>query len=213
MIILFEEFSEKQRQYLISNNLTYIRKNLDFQEKNGDVYDKIKKYDFNNFNISESYTIILIPDDGFKKLLIELNNTLSDENKIDVKITFELSINYAKNMYNEINIDFVLPDVLKGLNIGYKIYKLMVQKYDYITSKYGLSNFAKNLWYKFMVDSDYYCFTSNLYSGIINKDLSDNRLHQILEDIRPINKVNIEYDDKLKEKIILLYGSIENYKK
>lgn len=145
-------------------------------------------------------------------MIIELNKTLSKDEQINTNITFDLSVNTSNDMFNEINLDFVLPDALKGLNIGYKIYKLMVKEFDYITSRYGLSPFAKNIWYKFLVDADYFCFTSKTHSGVIYKQISNDKIFKILETIKKINS-EIIFDNRLKEKITELYGNIENYKK
>ena len=209
---LFEEFTEEQMKFFINNDLTYIKKNdTIFAKKVGVIFDKIRNYDIEKFNISTTYVTIITPDNDFIKLLIELNEILPKDSKIDININFELSVNY--HLYNEINLDFNLPDILMGLNIGYKIYKLMVKKNNYITSKYGLSKFAKHIWYKNLIDSDYYCFTSSKsHSGAILKDISNEKLFLILENIKTIIKDAI-FDSKLEKKIIEFYGTIENYKK
>lgn len=69
-----------------------------------------------------------------------------------------------------------------------------------------------------MCDNDYHCFTSLLYSGVILKNVNDIKLKEILDNIKiyisSIYDMNdIIFDDVLKEKINIIYGDIELYKK
>ena len=207
---MFEEFSEEERQKMMDDDLTYISKTGNYSSKSGIIFDKIKNYNFQNFKIVNSYETIIIPDIGFRKLLSELNNELNE--KIDIDIEFNFNINQMEGFYNEINYFFVLPDILRGLNIGYKLYKLVINHFNYITSRKYLTNLSKNIWYKLMIDADFYCFTSNDISGVIYKNISDNMILEILEKIKDINKYNIIYDSKLTSKINKFYGTIDNYK-
>ena len=82
---------------------------------------------------------------------------------------------------------------------------MIINKFDYITSNYGLSIFAKNIWYKLICDNDYYTFTCN------HNGCSDEKLKEILLNIK--NNIKLKYkkdydelifDETLKEKIKLL---------
>ena len=103
----------------------------------------------------------------------------------------------------------------KELKLGYKIYKLVINYVGYIsTSKYVLLN-AKRIWIKLMMDNDLYCVTSTNYSYAIIKTINDNKLMQILDKIKARKDVtfnNIQFDKELKNKIISIYGSFEDFK-
>ena len=205
-IKLFEEFSEEERQKLIITHKTYLKKNkVNNIIEYSDILIKIKNYDFTKLHTKfNGFEVIITSDEEFKKLLSELNELIKD--KVDINFNFSLTID--KDRLNSINLDSYLPMVLRGLNIGYKIYKLMINNFDFITSDYGVSSFSNNIWYKLICDSDYYAFTSNICSGVIKKDLTDDRLKIILDNIKnnvykiyQIEFENLELDSKLKDKI------------
>ena len=136
---------------------------------------------------------------------MELNESGYD---LDINLNFELTVN--TNRLNIIDLFFELPNILRGLNVGYKIYKLIIQKFDYLTSDYGVKPEARNIWYKLMVDKDYFCYTSKICSGVINKNIKDERLKEILNEIKiktkDIYKIQFDeliFDNFLKEKINL----------
>lgn len=201
---LFEEFTDNERNYLVNNNLTYIRKNkIEKINQTNDILNKISNYDITSFVVEyKPYGIFIYPDNNFKELLKQLN--------IEPNIVFELSVDESR--LNIIDLYFDL-NVLKlnGLNIGYKIYKMMINKFDYITSDYGIKPGAKNIWFKLMVDDNFYFITSNICSCVINKNISNERLIKIIEKLKNecYNYYRINYDElildnKLKEKLIQL---------
>lgn len=222
-IKLFEEFKDEERQQLIDDGLTYIEKNPEiYTPKMGEIYYKIKNYDISGFKLYDKPSNnFILPDEEFKKLLIELNEILPDEDKITIfetgkkpGIKFDFFID--SSLHNEINLyDFFIPEPLIGLKLGYNLYKLIVKKFKYITSTNRLSPYAKNVWYKLICDPDFYAFTSNTNSGVIDKSLDDVELKNILEkEIKKINNFqSFIFDNEIKEKIIQLYGSINNYQK
>lgn len=205
-ILLFEEFSDEERQKLIDNKETYISKNEIINKNTFDTFtkDDIMNYDFNKFRIDiKPYEINIYPDSIFINLLKRLNPLIQND------LCFSLSVD--KERLNIIDLFFDLDKSVRGLNIGYKIYKLLIDKFDYITSDYGLKPEARNIWYKLMVDDNYYCFTSKICSGVIKKDLSNDEILNILNKIKKeclkiygINYSDLIFDNKIKEK---LYGS------
>lgn len=203
----FENFTIDQREKLIRNDLTYIRKNTTINTYNelNSITRKIKDYDFSGFRcFVMSYEVLVYVDDEFRKLIKELNeiyNTKIIINRFDLFVNTEL--------LNVIDLEFSLPSILRGLNIGYKIYKLMVNEFEYITSDHRIKLLASNIWYKLMIDEDYYSFTSKICSGVINKNISDIKLKEILIKIKnnvyiiyKINFENLIFDDELTEKLI-----------
>ena len=175
-IKLFEEFTNEERQKLINTYKTYLKQNkIDIKNvlECDEILNKIKNYNFEKLNIKfDGFEIIITSDNEFKELLNNLNNLV--KNKVDINFNFSLSID--KDRLNSINLDSFLPIILRGLNIGYKIYKLMIE------------------------------FTSKICSGVIKKEIDNNKLVEILNQIKnnvfkiyQIKFEDIELDSELKE--------------
>jgi len=187
----FEAFNKENLEYLMLHKKTYI-KNLNRDQKEGEIFNKIKNYDISKFKYEEkSYGIFIYPDVEFLHLIKQLDNTVDD------KLFFYITVSGENNQ-----IDFTegIPEFLKGLSIGYKIYKLVISKVGWVTSDRYSSKHAYNLWYNLLQDEDLYCFTSSMMSGLISKKLDDNKLKEIVSKIKN-NSLEIEFDDELKEKI------------
>lgn len=209
-IKLYETFHKDYFDKLIEDDKTYIDKkeyeksinlNIIDIEKYNIILDKIRKYDISNFNISFTYVLIIKPDTGFIELIKELNDVLID--KISLEMEFEFSI--FIELINRIDFKIGIPKELRNMRLGYKLYKMIINKYKYITSKIGASDDAKKIWYYLMQDSDLLCFTSNNISGVILKSCSDIEIKEFLDKLKGYN--GLEFDDELKNKIVEL-----NYK-
>lgn len=207
-----EEFSQEERDGM--KNQIYLKSKI--TEKNIDqnqhsILEKIKKYDFSNFFIKDSgYGITVYPDSEFISLIVEINETIED--KINTNINFGLSVLKERLNVIDLDQDFNLPYILRNLSIGYKIYKLMIKKFKFITSDYGASREAINIWYHLMCDKELYCFTSNYCSGVIWKDIENEELKNIISLIKKdvYSMYNIKFDDiifdnQLKMKIKEFY--------
>lgn len=57
-----------------------------------------------------------------------------------------------------------LPDSLKGIGLGYKLYKVFVKTVGYICSNQQTSNLAKNIYRKFLSDPDFYTIINTNYN-------------------------------------------------
>jgi len=163
--------------------------------------DKIINYDISNFHISEqSGTYIIYPDKDFLLIYKEYCKL----NKLDYinNLTFECSIlpyDFETKAYNLIDTIYLLPNNLQGLRLGYKIYKLLLnKKVKYLMGLRHSSNKAKNIWSYLLLDNDVYSGTNKEFNIIINKNISDKYLFDILD---KINVLNIKYDDDLNERI------------
>lgn len=205
---LYEEFTKDEFEYLVSNDKTYLRNFTKYVKdlNNSDIKDKIKNYIFKDFKINyDGFEMIIYPDENFINLLKQLNN------KINIP---EFSLSIDRSRLNSINLDFNLPKEFRGLFIGYKIYKLAINKFDYITSDYGLSEFASGVWSKLMLDDELYVYTSGSKnklrgcSGVIKKNILDKKLNEILNKIKKeiyniygINFNELIFDNKIKNKI------------
>lgn len=215
-IKLYENFHKDYFDKLIQNDKTYIDKKEYNKNINSNIIDiviyneivtKIRRYDISNFSISFTYCLIIRPDNEFLNLVKELNTVLYD--KISLNMEFEFSIFLA--LMNRIDFKDGIPKHLQKMSLGYKLYKLVINKYKYITSKLGVRDDAKKIWYYLMQDSDLLCFTSNNISGVILKSCSDDEIKDILDKLIGIN-YDIEFDDELKNKIITIYKNLNFYK-
>ncbi len=210
----FEGFNKDYLKSLVDRDFTYLRKfdrlppiNLSTEPENyNKLIVEIRLCDFSFFEvIDKGYLISVIPDDHFK-YLISLLNQCSDE-KIKENIQFNFMMD--KND-NRIHFDQGLPRILQGLSIAYKIYKLLLKKYKYLTTAIDVTEDAYNLWYSLMTDESLYCFTSKKISGILSKKLNNIEIKEIFDNLRNIyTDLIFEFDEPLKEKIIEIYGSLD----
>lgn len=91
---------------------------------------------------------------------MNINNTISNGNLyIENNIHFYITID-SENL-NLIDFDEGVPIEFRGFGLGYKLYKLIISKFKYITANKHSSKFAYNIWYNLMLDNDLYCCYSN----------------------------------------------------
>lgn len=209
-----EGFSDEQIKNLQSREFIYIKKFnrfLNDKREYSHILRSIKYYEFNKFEIiDKGYETEIIPDIDFLNLIEELNKHL--ENKISLN---KIQLFITKENDNEINLNTYLPDVLKGCSIGYKLYKLIINYYDYISSNKYASSDAINLWYNLLQDNNLYCITSNHFSYAINKNINNEKIKIILNKIKNRKEIlfdEVQFDDDTKLKIDEIFGSFENYK-
>jgi hypothetical protein len=192
-----EGFNREQIDNLKNREVIYV-KNFNRFVSNVQSYSNIlsliKTHSFDNFKVDDkSYCIEVTPDDNFLKLISDLNEHIDSKVNLD-KIIFFIS----KDKENLIDIETNLPDILKGSSIGYKLYKLLINKFDYISSNKHASPDALNLWYNLLMDDDLYCITSNYFSYVIDKKISDDKLKEIIANVKNRNEVKkVEYDDDI----------------
>ena len=194
-----EGFNKKQMDNLESRELIYVKKFNRFVTDVKDysnILSLIKIHSFDNFKVyDKSYCVEVTPDINFLNLISDLNKHIDSKINLD-KIFFFIS----KDKENLIDIETHLPDILKGSSIGYRLYKLMINKFGYISSNKNASPDALNLWYNLLMDDDLYCITSNYFSYVIDKKIDDDKLIDIINNIKNRKEVEeVEYDDDIKE--------------
>lgn len=194
-----EGFNKKQMDNLESRELIYVKKFNRFVTDVKDysnIISLIKTHSFDNFKVDDkSYCVEVTPDINFLNLISNLNKHIDSKINLD-KIFFFIS----KDKENLIDIETHLPDILKGSSIGYKLYKLMINKFGYISSNKNASPDALNLWHNLLMDDDLYCITSNFFSYAIYKKINDYKLIEIIDNVKNRKEVDeIQYDDDLKE--------------
>jgi hypothetical protein len=202
----FEGFTYDEIISLISNNKTSVHKiKRETNNKSNKLSDELVKYDISGFSYKmEHNQYIIYPDAKF----IKLYNIYCRENNLQPnELIFSLTILPEPIIdgfgYNQIDSEYILPDDnLKGLSIGYKLYKFILDKIDFImTNKDNLPE-AKNLWYNLLQDKDVYSGTNNQYNIIIKKDIDDYKLKSIIDKVKDFKLI---YDDELNIKIKDLY--------
>ena len=206
----FESFTENELKNLTDLNKTYVSRNFKQKIKRPDEYEdiitKIKEYDVNKFSYNEyPYGIYIKPDKDFIDIIKKMNTFIEDE----IPLNFDFSFSIDKNQLNLIDFTEGIYKPLRGLSLGYKLYKLLIDKFNYITSNKYSTPDAYNIWYNLMLDKDLYCFTSNFNSGVIHKKTTNKIIKYVLDQIRD---KDIEFDSELTEKIIEIYGSMDIYK-
>ena len=188
----FEGFTKDNMEYLVNNKKTYIRKSYRDVTPIRKIQNIIKNYDISKFNfVDKGYGIMIYPDKEFIDIVSKLDTNFDKDSFFYITLTENL--NY---------IDFIegIPPYLRGLSLSYKFYKMIINKYDFICSDRYSTLSAWNLWYNLLQDNDLYAITSNLRSCLINKNISDDKLIEI------VNKVlsesdDFELSDDLKDKL------------
>jgi len=206
----FESFHPLEFEKLQKLNKTYIRRkfreNIERPEEYEKLITKIRNYDVNKFHYKEyPYGIYIVPDEKFFNIIIEINKFIENE----IPLGFDFTFSIDKNQLNLIDFTEGIYEPLRGFGLGYKLYKLIISKFEYITSNRFSSIDAYNIWYNLMLDEELYCFTSNLNSGVIHKKASNNIIKYVIDNLE--NKENIEFDNELEQKIIEIYGSLDIY--
>ena len=194
---LFEGFKDDELDKLIFNNKTSVIKKTIKDYKN--ISNDISKYNISNFEYElKNNHYIIKPDIEFLKIYRKY--CIENNYKPIEDLNFIVSI-LPKSLTGELNIIDVqdlIPKNLRGLSLGYKIYKFILNKVNFImTNKFNTLD-AKNLWYNILKDKDVFSGTNENYNIIIDKNISDYKLKEILENI---NKFNFIFDNELNDKI------------
>lgn len=192
-----EGFKREQIDNLKNRELIYVKNFNRFVsdvQSYSNILSLLKSHNFNEFKVEDKiYCIEVTPDINFLKLISNLNEHLDSKINLDKIILF-----ISKENENLIDIETHLPDILKGSSIGYKLYKLLINKFDYISSNKHASPDALNLWYNLLMDDDLYCITSSYFSYAIDKKISDDKLKEIIDNVKNRNEVKkVEYDDDI----------------
>jgi hypothetical protein len=201
----FEGFTDERLKDLISNGETYVDKiSRSRNNKELKYSQEIINYDISNFEVEVQYNNYKIyPDLNFIKLYKKYCTENSIDSEDDLQFIIEILPEYPLGGYNFIDVYNLLPLSLKGLSLGYKLYKLILRKVDFIMTDKNSSNESINIWYSILKDDEVYSGTNNKFSIIIKKDIDDVKLKSILD---KIGKFTLIYDDDLNTKINEIYG-------
>ena len=201
----FEGFTDERLKDLVLNDKTYVKKITRIYNNKELKYSKeIIDYDISNFETKVQYNNYKIyPDLTFINLYKKycVVNSIDFEN--DIQFTIEILPEYPLGGYNFIDVYNLLPLSLKGLSLGYKLYKIILSKVDFIMTNKDSSKESINLWHNILKDDEVYSGTNTYFSIIIKKDSDDVKLKSILDKVK---KFDLIYDDNLNKKIKELYG-------
>lgn len=184
----FEAFTEVEYNFLLNNDKTYLKPF--FKNKRDVDLLNISKYDISNFKFKEISMDKwrIIPDSDFINLIYK-------EYDKNLFIDFSLSNLPYINDYNRIDFDGI-PVELRGYNLGYRLYKLIIKKFKFITSIAGVN--TTHIWVELIKDNDFYAGVNKKYSIIIDKDVDDNKLLNIIKIVEPLK---LNYDKSLIERL------------
>lgn len=186
MEFIYEQFTPEQRRIMIEEQETYIEYSSNyistFQNYN-EIQDKVnqlKNLGYSKFIADTRYkphNIIIVADENFKFICRELKaiipkNMLSKEDSLMLN-NVQLYFNFDPDEFNRIHFTQGLPDILKGIGLGYNSYKICVKELGYISSMYDALKDSINVWYKLICDADFYAATSKTFSIIIDKKYDD----------------------------------------
>ena len=218
---VFEGFSDDEFEILKQEHKTYLKKirsnNIEFEFDSSleieDLITSLKNYDVENkFQFLYKNEIMTItPDEGFKNILNQNQNYFDFD--ID-SLSFQITIVSAKKMFiNSIDIGNTIPNKLLNIGLATKFYKAIIKRLKIITTNKDVINYIiYNIWSNLMINTNFYAFTSNFMSGIIDKNINDTNLKNILDDLLFFKiKYNLIFDTDLKNKIIEIYGNVESY--
>lgn len=216
LIKIFEGFNKDQMISMVSKDETYVRKKNKIKKEIDDyqtnVYDNIL-FDIINYNYSKfKYvqspygSINIYPDIEFMNLYRRLCDITNNSSLYNGSLDFYLEL--RKDGSNLIEFSEGIPEILRGSSVGYNLYKLVLISNKYLSSNKFASKDAYNLWYTLLSDRNLYAITSKEKSSVIIKNITNDELKEILENIKSNDLI---FDDDLTNKIVEIYGSLENY--
>ena len=216
----FEAFTKSILNELKKSERTYLKRRLSDYVEDAENYRlsliELIEYDILNFNYNDKpYDFCITPDNIFIDKINKINKDL--ETKISTDLQFEFS--YDINNLNLIDFKKGIPDLLRGISLGYKLYLFVIDKVGFITTNKYSSKDAIHIWNGLVTNEKLYAFTSNDITGVILKNQSDNKIKTYLDNLKNYNSNVLKFkfddlifDDELEEKIIEIYGSLDIYK-
>ena len=183
----FEAFSELEYYILLNSGKTYLKPF--FKNKRDFDLLNISNYDISDFKFIEisKDRWRITPDIGFLKLIGKKYENLF--------IDFSLSNLPYVNDYNRIDFEGIPVD-LRGYNLGYRLYKLIIKKFKFITSIAGVN--TTHIWLQLIKDDDFYAGVNSEYSIVIDKFVEDSELLDIIKVVEPLK---LNYDKSLSKRL------------
>lgn len=145
------------------------------------LLDEIKNITYNDifFVKGEKYGDEIFYDVKFKnnnidKLLYYAKNYVVKHKINGEKVkpkSFEIKISANRGNFNRVHFNNPLPKLLRGIGLGYKIYKAFGLYLGYITSDNTASKSAQKVWYYLVQDVKFNYIISKNFVFLIKSDL------------------------------------------
>ena len=100
-------------------------------------------------------------------------NKIAGEKVIPNKFDINVSVNDTD--FNRVHFHKSLPKILRGVGLGYKIYKSLALKLGYLSSDNTASFAAQSVWYYLIQDPDFNYILHKNFVFIIKRDLPINQ--------------------------------------
>lgn len=193
--VLSEDDLNKYAGYF--DNVDDINTQEEIKKEIYQIRDLIKELDYNDIHISklrkdrddESYCkpsyndIINYKISTINNLIQKITDEDIKEELIELYDGFRPSIYLETDNFNRIHIPIGIPDEMKGIGLGYNIYKAVLKKHHFISSdsETVVSRQSKNIWNKLRKDNEIY--TNLCESKILSfhQECPDNILEKTLE--------------------------------
>jgi hypothetical protein len=174
----------------VSVNDLYFKELSYYNNSSYTLHFRDESLDNKYFEISKGYRLDFIPS----------NKIQTEENL------------FGSNIGHRFHIGTGLPESLKGIGLGYKIYKALVKRIGYLTSNMQTSQGARGIYRKLLQDQDFYHIIDNdsyankrekdpvSYQKIIVIDKNYEKISELLNQIKEFEKKNnlkLEYDKRL----------------
>lgn len=118
-----------------------------------------------DININNNYINVLLRYAKNYSKMFKMNN-----NRVDPKY-FDLKISANPTEFNRVHFYRPLPPILRGVGLGYKIYKALGMFLGYISSDNTASMPAQSIWFYLIQDKDFNSIVSKNFVFIIRKNL------------------------------------------
>lgn len=137
--------------------------NISFQE--GELYQNEQFYNVEIDN--KKINILLTYATNYTK-----QNKIAGEKVIPNK--FDINVSVSNTDFNRVHFHKSLPKILRGVGLGYKIYKALALKLGYLSSDNTASFAAQSVWYYLIQDPDFNYILHKNFVFIIKRDLPIN---------------------------------------
>jgi hypothetical protein len=111
-------------------------------------------------------------------ILLTYAKNYSIQNKIaGEKVTpnkFDINISVNETDFNRVHFHKSLPKILRGVGLGYKIYKSLALELGFLSSDNTASFAAQSVWYHLIQDSDFNYILHKNFVFVIKRDLPIN---------------------------------------
>lgn len=201
------ELLEEKVKIIYNNNKVKGKELFDYKiiEINK-IKNKLKLIDYNDINFiktSGTYNLTYYtPKFNDEKL-----NSDIDKYKLISKSLFYNENKSEKEYFGHLKNRYhcnPISEYIRGIGIGYKLYKAFIKYQGYIISDENTTIDARNVYYKLLHDDDIYYIIDSKNNKVMLIWKDNPKLEQILRIVRQyekINNLNFDYDKKIEKNL------------